>query len=195
MRSARFRLMTAALALAAPFLLAGCGDDAGSGAAAAAHNDADVTFAQGMIPHHAQAVQMAKMAATQASSAEVKTLAAAIEGAQQPEIDTMSGWLRSWGEDVPGTDAHSGHDMSADDHAAGGMMTEAQMVELARARGAEWDRMFLNGMIVHHEGAVAMAQKELDEGRATEAKALAQRILDAQKAEIEQMRALLKTLG
>src|SRR5690606_18534168 len=89
---------------------------AGAEDTAGAHNDQDVSFAQDMIPHHQQAIQMSRMAAGQASSAEVKDLAARIENAQDPEIETMSGWLDSWGEDVPvsmpGMD-HGGHSGSS----------------------------------------------------------------------------------
>jgi uncharacterized protein (DUF305 family) len=178
--------------LALPVLLAACGSSEGTTAgpaasspAAAAHNDADVHFATQMIPHHAQAVTMAQLAASHGASAPVKALAAKIEAAQQPEIDLMSGWLRAWGEDVPTGDTHSAA------HGQDGMMSAEQMHELDGARGADWDRMFLTGMIAHHEGAVTMATSALAEGQAPEVRALAQKIIDAQKAEITQMRALL----
>jgi uncharacterized protein (DUF305 family) len=189
----RTRLVAAVAVLTLPLLLAACGSSDGTHAggsgssapAAASHNDADVHFASQMIPHHAQAVTMAKMAASHGASDPVKALAAKIEAAQQPEIDLMSGWLRAWGEQVPMGDAHSSG------HGQDGMMTADQMHELDGARGADWDRMFLTGMIAHHEGAVTMAKAELADGQAPEAKALAQQIIDAQQAEITQMRALL----
>lgn len=187
--------LAAALAVPALLVLAtACGSSsdgatagpAGSTApAAASYNEADVHFASQMIPHHAQAVTMAQMAASHGASDPVKALAAKIEGAQQPEIDLMSGWLRAWGEPVPMGDEHS----SA--HGQDGMMTAEQMQELDSARGSAWDRMFLTGMIAHHEGAVTMAKAELADGQAAEVKALAQKIIDAQNAEITQMRALL----
>lgn len=195
MHSLRSRLVTAGAVLALPVLLAGCGSSGSTGgsagsssstaASSASHNDADAHFATQMIPHHAQAVTMAQMAASHRASDRVKALAAKIEAAQQPEIDLMSGWLRAWGEPVPMGDMHS----SA--HGQDGMMTAEQMGELDAANGADWDRLFLTGMIAHHEGAVSMAKAELTDGRAAEVKALAQQIIDAQNAEITQMRAML----
>lgn len=93
-----------ALALVAALAVTGCGNAAngsGSNSASGRFNDADVRFAQSMIPHHEQAVVMAKMAESHAASADVRDLAARIEAAQGPEIRMMSRWLRAWGEDVP----------------------------------------------------------------------------------------------
>ena len=217
------RARTAALAvgvLALTMLLAACGGDdstTGSGskagstasstgtAAAAPHNDADVAFATGMIPHHGQAVAMAELAATRASSPQVKKLAAAIQAAQGPEIEQMSGWLADWGEEVPDPQAMamgSGHDMSdmtgEDSNTDGmssdgmaGMMTADQMSDLAAASGAKFDTMWLRSMIAHHEGAVAMAEDELGDGLNVDALELAETIVDAQQTEIMTMRDLL----
>ena len=193
MHALRARLATALAVPALLVLATACGSSgdgtaapAGSSApAAAAHNEADVHFASQMIPHHAQAVTMAQMAASHGASDPVKALAAKIEEAQQPEIDLMSGWLRAWGEPVPTGDEHS----SA--HGMDGMLTAEQLHELDSARGSDWDRLFLTGMIAHHEGAVTMAKAELSDGQAPEVKALAQKIIDAQNAEITQMRTLL----
>ena len=107
------KTLTAALVAASLLTLAACGNDDGSGSAAG-HNDADVAFAQQMIPHHQQAVEMAQLAETRAESAEVKNVAAEIKAAQDPEIETMTGWLESWGEDVPD------EDMSGMDHGSSG---------------------------------------------------------------------------
>ncbi|MFE1255820.1 DUF305 domain-containing protein [Streptomyces fungicidicus] len=208
MTSTRTLIRRAALgttAVAAALVLAACGSDngsdTGSGAqtsasagaedTAGAHNDQDVSFAQGMIPHHQQAIQMSKMAASQASSTEVKDLAARIEKAQDPEIETMSGWLESWGEDVPssmpGMD-HGGHSGSSD---MPGMMDTEDMDELMKASGKGFDTMFLTMMVEHHEGAVEMATTEKDKGRYGPAKKLAGEIITAQNAEIEEMNKLL----
>lgn len=158
--------------------------------ATGAHNDADVAFATGMIPHHAQAVTMAEMAASKATNAEVKTLAATIKAAQAPEITQMSGWLTGWGQPVPDTTtAMGGMDMGD------GMMTDAEMSQLGKATGSAFDRMWLQMMIKHHQGAVAMATTELKSGSNADAKKLAQAIITSQQAEITQMQKLEPTVG
>lgn len=181
-------------------LLAGCGsgDDStaagtpggGQGSAAsagpaAAHNDADVAFAQQMIPHHQQAVQMATLAETRALAPQVKALAVQIRDAQQPEIDSMTTWLSAWG--APTAGPHAGHAMH-------GMLTEQQLAELGNSRGAAFDQLFLTGMIAHHRGAVAMAQQEQQAGQYQPAKELAGMIVSTQQAEISEMEALLQQL-
>ncbi|MFD6194518.1 DUF305 domain-containing protein [Streptomyces sp. NPDC060275] len=150
------------------------------------HNAADVAFAKGMVPHHRQAVEMADLAPGRARSAEVKKLAADIRKAQDPEIRTLSGWLTSWGEDVPAEGAmdHSTHDM-------GGMMTAEEMTELENASGTAFDTAFMEMMIKHHEGAVDMAKTEQADGTYGPAKKMAGEIIDSQSAEIEQMNELL----
>lgn len=150
----------------------------------AAFNDADVAFAQGMIPHHQQAVEMAKMADTQAASAKVKDLAARIEGAQGPEIEKMQGWLKDWGKSESSKGSMDGMDMSA------GMMTAADMKQLRGAKGATFDGLFLTMMVGHHEGAVKMAKQELKDGKSEEAKTLARAIIAAQQREIAEMKTL-----
>ena len=160
------------------------------------HNAQDVSFAQEMIPHHQQAVEMSDMALAQASSAKVKDLATRIKAAQGPEIEQMKGWLSSWGEPVA---AKSDGGMAGMNHGGGGMgdmtgmgmMTDTQMKELGAARGADFDRMFLTMMIGHHQGAVTMARTELDKGKHPPAKQLAQAIVDAQQKEISEMQGLL----
>lgn len=152
-------------------------------ASGADFNDADVTFAQGMIPHHRQAVEMAKLAGDRAESQEVKDLAADIEAAQDPEIEQMAGWLEEWDQpmELGGMDSME----------MGGMMSEDQMSGLEDATGAEFDAMFLEMMIEHHEGAIVMAQAEVDDGKNAEAVALAEAIIEAQQGEIETMQGLL----
>ncbi len=151
------------------------------------HNAADVAFAKGMIPHHRQAVEMADLAQTRTESAEVKKLAAEIKKAQDPEIGTLSGWLTSWGEEVPeeGRGAgHGGHSMS-------GMMTPEEMDELEKASGAAFDTAFLEMMVKHHEGAVEMAKTERSDGAYKPAKDMAGDIVTSQSAEITRMNELL----
>ncbi|MGX1908009.1 DUF305 domain-containing protein [Streptomyces phaeochromogenes] len=194
---------------AAALVLAACGSDSGSGsgghdmgsmesdssptatasAKAGDHNDADVDFSKEMIQHHRQAVDMAELAADRASSEEVKDLATKVKGAQDPEIETMSGWLTSWGEDVP--EKMSGamdHDMSS---AMPGMMGGKDMDKLEKASGAEFDTMFLTMMVEHHEGAVEMAETEKADGKYGPAMKLADAVMTAQTAEIKQMNKML----
>lgn len=194
--------------LAGALVLTGCSDDSvashmdsmDSGSAEstgsstsedAAFNDADVTFAQGMIPHHQQAIEMAQMASEWAEDPRVLDLASRIEAAQQPEIDTLTGWLDAWGAEDDGMD---GMDHGGMDH-GGGMMSEEDMNALMAASGAEFDRLFLEQMIEHHTGAVEMATTEAGEGQHSEALAMANNIRDTQNAEIAEMRQLLTELG
>ncbi|WP_076263860.1 DUF305 domain-containing protein [Intrasporangium flavum] len=167
--------------------------------AAGPHNDADVAFAAGMVPHHAQAVTMSDLALQRSSNADVTALATAIKGAQDPEIRTMSGWLAGWGRPVPASSGgHEGHDMTGTNGAGGsmaGMMTAEQMASLEAASGPAFDRLWLELMVEHHEGAVSMARTELRDGSSPAAKELAQSVIDGQTAEIATMRALLTRLG
>lgn len=158
------------------------GTTQGSGA----NNAADTAFAQGMIPHHRQALEMAGLAATRTESAEVKALADEIKKAQDPEIRTLSGWLASWGEQVPAAEGggHSGHSMS-------GMMTGEEMDQLSKASGKAFDTAFLQLMVKHHEGAVAMARTEQTDGKYQPAKDMAAAIITSQGAEITRMNGLL----
>lgn len=145
------------------------------------HTDADVHFAQMMIPHHEQAVEMSDLADTRAGD-EVRPLAEQIRAAQGPEIEQMEALLDGWGAEVA-------HDM---DHAEmDGMLSEEQMAELESAEGDAFDALFLELMVLHHEGAVTMARTELDEGVDPQARELAQEIIDAQEEEIAHMNDLL----
>jgi uncharacterized protein (DUF305 family) len=118
----------------------------------AEHNDADIAFVRGMIPHHEQAVEMSQLAADRAASPQVKQLAATIERAQAPEIEQMRGFLEAWGveeDSSMGGMHHGGSGMP-------GMMSGQQMSGLDQANGAAFDRMFLQMMVMHHEGAVTI---------------------------------------
>jgi uncharacterized protein (DUF305 family) len=115
--------------------------------------EADARFMSAMIGHHAQALVMAGWAPTHGASASVQRLAERITSGQQDEIVTMEQWLRDRGQPVPdGHHPDHGHHMP-------GMLTDAQMKELAEARGPEFDRLFLTFMIQHHRGAVAMVKE------------------------------------
>jgi uncharacterized protein (DUF305 family) len=183
-----------AAAAATLLMLTGCSGDGeetttkdGSGAAATEHNDADVRFAQDMIPHHEQALEMAESAA---ASADVRELAAAIAAAQGPEIETMTSWLEDWGEEVPSGTNHADMGHGGMDEMPG-MMDAEQMGALSGAMGADFDSTWLEMMIEHHGGAVEMAKVQQEDGQYAEAVALAERIEADQLAEIEVMRALL----
>ncbi|MDW5327964.1 DUF305 domain-containing protein [Plantactinospora sp. KLBMP9567] len=156
------------------------------------HNQADIAFAQGMIPHHRQAVQMVELAERRAGDPQVKSLAGKIKTAQQPEIDQMTAWLREWGAPTasPSVGGHSMHGIAPGD-AMPGMMTAEDMTAMERASGNEFDRMFLEMMIRHHQGAVQMASTEMEQGQNPAAKSLAEKIKADQTAEISQMRNLL----
>jgi uncharacterized protein (DUF305 family) len=171
--------------------------------ATGSHSPADIAFAAAMIPHHQQAVQMADMALTAATSPQVKTLAGQIKAAQGPEITAMTGWLASWGQPASSSDAMGG--MS---HAAGtannsgmgggsgmgagsGMMSDAEMTALGHATGTTFDRMWLQMMIRQHRGAIAMASTERTDGNNTAAVTLARSIIANQTAEITYMTTLL----
>ncbi|HEY0697771.1 MAG TPA: DUF305 domain-containing protein [Micromonospora sp.] len=162
----------------------GAGTPTGSGPSAqvsADFNDSDVMFAQMMIPHHQQAVEMAELAETRASDPALKGLAAGIKAAQAPEIATMTGWLTAWGQPLtPG----GGHNMSEMD----GMVAEKDMAALKAASGAEFDRMFAKLMIEHHEGAIQMARTEKADGANAEARALAEKIAADQAAEVQTLK-------
>lgn len=153
------------------------------------HSAADVAFIQGMLPHHRSALEMAELASTRAEDPEVRALAARVTAAQGPEIEQMTSWLQAWGEEVP--EGSMGGDMEGMGTDVPGMMSPEQMGELADARGAAFDEMWLTGMVEHHEGAVEMARTQVDEGSNPEAVALASVIIDDQSAEIEEMRGLL----
>jgi uncharacterized protein (DUF305 family) len=201
------------IALAGVFALPACGSDKPAAAPAstaasvatsqpastgtstgADFNDADTAFAQGMIPHHQQAVQMAAMALDPAadSGAKVKDLATRIKAAQGPEIETMTGWLAAWGQPMTmgttaGTDMGGMGGMSGTD----GMMSTDEMTALGKLTGAEFDKTWTEMMIRHHQGAITMSEKEKTDGSNADALALAGNIATAQQAEITEMQALL----
>ncbi|TMR37373.1 DUF305 domain-containing protein [Nonomuraea zeae] len=151
----------------------------------ATFNDADVMFAQMMIPHHEQAVEMAELAPARATGPEIKELAAKIKAAQDPEIQTMKGWLTGWGKTAP--EDGMGHDMP-------GIMSQEDMTKLKAAKGAEFDKLFTQQMIAHHNGAIEMARTEQSGGSNPEAKELAKSIETTQQAEVEQLQKILDRL-
>ena len=205
------KTLSVAAALAASLGLAGCAANAGSGnsmpmdrgnsspmsspmpsasmmpGANADHNQADIMFAQMMIPHHAQAVEMSGIIlAKPGMPAEMTALATKIKAAQAPEIEQMTGWLTGWNVPTMMSD-HSGHGMS-------GMVDDDGIGKLKSATGAEAARLFLEQMTGHHEGAIDMAQQEISAGKFPDAVKLGRDIVAAQQAEITQMKQLLSTL-
>ena len=146
--------------------------------------EADVKFTQEMIPHHQQAVEMADLALDpmREASPAVQDLATRIKTAQAAEIIDMDAWLVEWGADpIEGQMDHDGM----------GMMSSADMKALADAKGAAFDRLWLEGMIMHHEGALTMASHIATRGDDARVQQLSDAIEQSQTAEITEMRALL----
>jgi len=143
----------------------------------------DVEFAQMMIPHHEQAVEMADLALqNDSASADVKALATQIKAAQDPEIKLMQGWLGQWGaQESTGPMGHG----------SGGMMSDQDMSSLMGASGPEFNQMWLTMMIEHHQGAVTMAQDVLATTANPEVKKLATAVVQGQEKEIATMQGIL----
>jgi uncharacterized protein (DUF305 family) len=189
------------LGVAALVLTAGCGRTSHTGdmgashpgpvatpqASGAAFNDVDIAFAQNMIPHHRQAVEMADLAASRASDREVKQLAEQVKAAQDPEIKTLTGFLAAWGQPVEPPQGHGAHAMP-------GMMSDAEMAKLKAANGAGFDRMFAQMMIAHHNGAIRMAQDQRAHGANPQAKTLAATVERVQADEVKRLEAILDRL-
>jgi uncharacterized protein (DUF305 family) len=194
--TSRLAIPAAAATLVLALSACGSGDNSSpgsmhgeSGATASASSGAmigatgDVEFAQMMIPHHEQAVEMADLALkNDSASADVKALATQIKAAQGPEIKLMQGWLGQWGA------SESSGPMG---HGSGGMMSDQDMSSLKDASGSEFDRMWLTGMIAHHEGAVTMAQDVLATTAQAGVKEMATAIVEGQQAEIATMKGML----
>jgi uncharacterized protein (DUF305 family) len=149
--------------------------------------EADVMFTQEMIPHHEQAVEMADLALdpVREASPAVQALAKRIKAAQSAEIVDMKAWLREW--DAAATSEHMEH-MGENGM---GMMSTAQMTALSEATGAAFDRLWLEGMIEHHEGALMMASHIAERGEDPRVQQLSQAIDSSQTAEITEMKQLL----
>ncbi|MER7895225.1 DUF305 domain-containing protein [Streptomyces sp. NPDC096046] len=217
-RRLRRRSAIVSTVVAGGLLLAACGGDdtegmdhgsgssasatstptAGDNPAPGAFSDADVVFAQMMIPHHEQALEMSELADGRAADAEIKTLAADIEKAQDPEIRTMKSWLKAWGKPESAQESMPGmnHGSGGMDHGSGmsGMMSEEDMKKLKAAKGTEFDRMFAEMMIEHHKGAITMAEDEQKKGRNDPARKLAADVVKTQSAEVETFERILDRL-
>ena len=159
-----------------------------------AHTAADVAFMQGMIGHHAQALEMTELLKTRSDNPDMKLLALRIEVSQTDEIRFMQRWLASRGLPVPGPHAHHAHDAKL----MPGMLTPADMARLTAARGAEFDRLFLEFMIKHHDGALVMVDELFaadGAGQEADINAFASDIVADQKMEIDRMGAMLRELS
>jgi uncharacterized protein (DUF305 family) len=168
-------------------VITACGDDgvttpSGTGQ----FNAADVTFAQSMVPHHEQAVEMARLAldANAGASAKTKDIAARIKQAQDPEITMMRSMMQAWGTSEMSNDM-AGHGMV-------GMMSSAEMAALAKLAGTQFDRSWAEMMIKHHQGAIEMANTVKKSGKSSEVRTLADQIIATQTAEINELQTLTK---
>jgi uncharacterized protein (DUF305 family) len=190
-------VMVTATALVTGLTLAGCtinvgnpgstdmmgGSMMGNNEITSGFSGSDIMFAQMMIPHHQQAVDMSTLAETHTTNPELLALAKQIKDAQAPEIEQMTGWINDANASM-----EMGHEMGM-----GGMLSDSDMTALAAANGPAFDKLYLEGMIGHHEGALHMAQMVIDSNNA-EAKTLGENIVKSQTAEIAQMKKMLATL-
>ena len=156
-------------------LLSGCATTTQSNSQ---YSSDDISFAEMMIPHHEQAIEMSEIALLNTTNPDVLQLAQEIKDAQSPEIDLMKSW------DGVKASTHAGHMMD-------GMLSESELSELREAKGKAFHVLFLNGMIKHHEGAIAMAEEVVDSANKAVAD-LSASIIAAQKLEIEKMNELLR---
>jgi len=187
--------LAAAAALAVGLSLAGCSTgsnqaadtSSSTSAAASVHNDQDVMFAQGMLPHHKQAIEMSDMLLDKGDgvNADVATLAKQIKAEQDPEITKLTSWLKAWDAD---------DSMSGMDHSMSGMMSDSDMTALDTASAKDAGKLFLQQMIEHHTSAVDMAKTEVDKGKNTDAVAMAKSIVSSQTEQITQMQDMLASM-
>ena len=157
-------------------------------------NDADEMFVTMMIPHHQQAIKMADIVLTKDGlDPRVAELAQQIKDAQGPEMDLMLGWLENWGVEYD-PDAMGGMDHGSMDDSGDGMMSDEDMTALEEADATQASRLFLEQLIMHHQGAVDMARTALHDGQNQDVLDLAQQVIDDQTAEISTMQDLLNEL-
>jgi uncharacterized protein (DUF305 family) len=198
----RTRNRTAAVAglLAGVLVLAACGDgddptvggsatDTSTTAESADFNDQDKQWAADMAVHHSGAIEMSDLILAKDPPEPVRALAERIKAAQDPEIEQLHEMLEAFGVEVSG-DGHGGHEASGE--MAG--MTEDDMAQLEAASGPDAVRLYLEGMIAHHRGAIEMSETQIAEGRYAPAIELARKIRDDQTAEIAEIEQLLTQL-
>ena len=186
MTSVGMRVAALLAAVVTAAVVSSCGESSPTpDAQAPKHNAADVTFAQKMIPHHQQALDMAAMVPSRTTNRDLVVMAKHIAMDQQAQIDTLQGLLQQWGE--PAAPDHTGHEgMSMD-----GMVDAATMDRLPTLKDTAFDELWLRSMITHHQGAVAMAQQESARGENPTAVKMAKVIVDWQQLEIGRMHAML----
>lgn len=199
MISVKMGIATGLVVLGAAFPIAACGggDEHAEHPSAATtteengppHNSADVTFAQAMIPHHQQALALAALVPDRSTNPEIVKIAAGIAAQQEPEMTAMRAMMIQWQVDpasIPhrGGAAGSGHQE--------GMVDDATMTKLKALKGAQFDTLWLQSMIGHHQGAVAMAQVEIADGESKDMKVMANNIVITQEAEIGELKQILE---
>lgn len=208
-RPAPARLLALSAALAAAVALGGCAASGGSTepassasdhggaehggstatATAGTANEADIAYAMGMAAHHEQAVEMSEIVlAHDGLDERVADLAERIRDAQGPEIAQMEAWLEAWGADTSDMAGHGDHGMA-------GMQSEEDLQAMRDADAGDAQVLFLKAMVEHHEGALDMAEAHLEEGADPDALALSEQVIATQRAEIDEMRALLDELA
>jgi uncharacterized protein (DUF305 family) len=199
MTSVTRRVAAALAAATAALLLSSCSSPPSDGHAGHEHADEpvitgqpagynadDVAFATNMIPHHQQAVDLSAMVPDRSTNAGLVALAQKISAAQQPEINVMKVFLVQWNENPDTSSGHAGHG-----NAMQGMVDAATMTKLESLTGAEFDKLWLESMIGHHQGAIEMAKAEIANGDNVDAKNLAKNIVTTQEAEIGQMKQMV----
>ena len=163
----------------------------------ARHTEADVRFMQRMIAHHAQALAMASLVRTRSSRQDMRLLARRIDVSQRDEIDAMRRWLGRRGQQVPDTSKEHDRHGAAGDILMPGMLTDDELAQLEKTTGAAFDRLFLQLMIRHHEGALTMVAELFatpGAGQEPELFGFASDVDSDQRAEIGRMRALLAAM-
>jgi uncharacterized protein (DUF305 family) len=199
MTSVPRRVAAALAALTVALFVSSCSSPASDGHADHPHSDEpvitgqpagynadDVAFATNMIPHHQQAVDLSAMVPDRSTNAELVALAQQISAAQQPEISVMKVFLVQWNENPDTNSGHAGHG-----NAMQGMVDQATMTKLQSLNGQEFDKLWVESMIGHHQGAIEMAKAEIANGDNVDAKTLAKNIVTTQEAEIGQMKQMV----
>jgi uncharacterized protein (DUF305 family) len=198
MTSTRTRLVAVLATVAAATALTSCSTAAKEDRAAnassatsteqtASHNEVDVMFAQMMIPHHQQAIELTALVPDRSTNPDLVALASKIAGEQQPEIGGMRALLLQWDTsptEMPHQSGHAGMSMQ-------GMIDDATLVKLDSLKGADFDTLWLQSMISHHQGAIEMAKVEIADGKNVDMITMAKNIVAAQQAEIDQMKQML----
>jgi uncharacterized protein (DUF305 family) len=200
MMSTTARIAAALLALAAAALLSSCTDPSTPDHAdhsttqttdpatqPAGYNAEDIAFAQNMIPHHQQAIQLSGLVPGRSTDPQLIKLASDISAAQDPEVRTLQVFLVQWNENPDAATDHGGHSAMPMD----GMVDQATMDRLASLNGAQFETLWLQSMLAHHQGAIEMANAEIANGANVDAIGVARNIVTSQQAEIGQMKTML----